>query len=126
MVISQRPSARRRSVPSPLDLLFAMLLLSFIWQQGVSHLKLNITLCVLEVVVPPSAKNLHLQTAVILLSDGSDGISTGGQGIVTIVIGNSRQMQSAFLARSFEIVEDAVFVLEQRFLRIEKSCESVC
>jgi len=41
MVISQRPSARRRSVPSPLDLLFAMLLLSFIWQQGVSHLKLN-------------------------------------------------------------------------------------
>jgi hypothetical protein len=32
-----------------------MLLLSFIWQQGVSHLKLNITLCVLEVVVPPSA-----------------------------------------------------------------------
>ena len=90
------------------------------------HLKLNITLCVLEVVVPPSAKNLHLQTAVILLSDGSDGISTGGQGIVTIVIGNSRQMQSAFLARSFEIVEDAVFVLEQRFLRIEKSCESVC
>jgi len=38
-----------------LDLLFAMLLLSFIWQQGVSHLKLNITLCVLEVVVPPNA-----------------------------------------------------------------------
>jgi|GEM_PF-2928999 len=26
-----------------------------IWQQGVSQLKLNITLCVLEVVVPPSA-----------------------------------------------------------------------
>jgi len=73
-----------------LDLLFAMLLLSFIWQQGVSHLKLNITLCVLEVVIPPSAENLHLQTAVVLLGDGSDGISTGGQGIVTIVIGNSR------------------------------------
>jgi len=92
MVISQRPSARRRSVPSPLDLLFAMLLLSFIWQQGVSHLKLNITLCVLEVVVPPPAENLHLQTAVILLGDGSDGIGTEGQGIVTIVIGNSCQM----------------------------------
>jgi len=82
MVISQRPSARRRSVPSPLDLLFAMLLLSFIWQQGVSPLKLNITLCVLEVVVPPAAENLHLQTAVILLGDGSDGIGIEGQGIV--------------------------------------------
>ena len=126
MVISQRPSARRRSVPSPLDLLFAMLLLSFIWQQGVSHLKLNITLCVLEVVVPPSAENLHLQTAVILLGDGSDGISTGGQGIVTIVIRNSRQMQRALLAGSFKIVEDAVLVLEQGFLRIEQSRESVC
>ena len=121
MVISQRPSARRRSVPSPLDLLFAMLLLSFIWQQGVSHLKLNITLCVLEVVVPPSAENLHLQTAVILLGDGNDGISTGGQGIVTIVIGNSRQMQRTLLAGSFKIVEDAVLVLEKRFLRIEQS-----
>ena len=126
MVISQRPSARRRSVPSPLDLLFAMLLLSFIWQQGVSHLKLNITLCVLEVVVPPSAENLHLQTAVIFLGDDNDGIGTGGQGIVTIVIWNSRQMQRAFLAGSFKIVEDAVLVLEQRFLRIEKSCERVC
>jgi hypothetical protein len=103
-----------------------MLLLSFIWQQGVSHLKLNITLCVLEVVVPPSAENLHLQTAVILLGDGSDGISTGDQGIVTIVIGNSRQMQRALLAGSFKIVEDAVLVLEQGFLRIEQSRESVC
>ena len=112
MVISQRPSARRRSVPSPLDLLFAMLLLSFIWQQGVSHLKLNITLCILEVVIPPSAENLHLQTEVILLGDGSDDISTGGQGIVTIVIGNSRQMQGALLAAPFEIVENAVFILE--------------
>ena len=126
MVISQRPSARRRSVPSPLDLLFAMLLLSFIWQQGVSHLKLNITLCVLEVVIPPSAENLHLQTAVILLGDDSDGISTGGQGIVTIVIENSRQMQRALLAGSFKIVEDAVLVLEKRFLRIEQPRERVC
>lgn len=126
MVISQRPSARRRSVPSPLDLLFAMLLLSFIWQQGVSHLKLNITLCVLEVVIPPSAENLHLQTAVILLGDGSDDISTGGQGIVTIVIGDSRQMQRALLAGSFKAVEDAVLILEQRFLGIEKSCKSIC
>ena len=120
MVISQRPSARRRSVPSPLDLLFAMLLLSFIWQQGVSHLKLNITLCVLEVVVPPSAENLHLQTAVILLGDDSDGISTGGQGIVTIVIENSRQMQCTLLAGSFETVEDTVLVLEKRFLPEQK------
>ena len=126
MVISQRPSARRRSVPSPLDLLFAMLLLSFIWQQGVSHLKLNITLCVLEVVIPPSAENLHLQTAVILLGDGSDGIGTEGQGIVTIVIGNLRQMQWALLAGSFKVVEDTVLVLKQRFLRIEQSGESVC
>ena len=126
MVISQRPSARRRSVPSPLDLLFAMLLLSFIWQQGVSHLKLNITLCVLEVVIPPSAENLHLQMAVILLGDGNDGISTGGQSIVTIVIRNSRQMQRALLAGSFKVVEDTVLVLEQRFLWIEKSRESVC
>ena len=126
MVISQRPSARRRSVPSPLDLLFAMLLLSFIWQQGVSHLKLNITLYVLEVVVPLPAENLHRQTVVILLGDGSDGISTGYQGIVTIVIGDSRQMQRALLAGSFEIVENAVLVLEQRFLRIEQSGQSVC
>ena len=61
-----------------------------------------------------------------LLGDGNDGISIGGQDIVTIVIGNSRQMQRAFLAGSFEIVEDAVFVLEQRFLRIEQSRERVC
>ena len=50
----------------------------------------------------------------------------GGQGIVTIVIGDSRQMQRALLAGSFKIVENAVFVLEQRFLRIKKSCECVC
>ena len=126
MVISQRPSARRRSVPSPLDLLFAMLLLSFIWQQGVSQLKVNITLCVLEVVVPSSAENLHLQTAVILLGDGSDGIGTEGQGIVTIVIGGSCQMQRALFAGSFEVVEDTVLVLQQRFLRIEQPRKRVC
>ena len=77
-------------------------------------------------VIPPSAENLHLQTAVILLGDGNDGISTGGQSIVTIVIRNSGQMQGAFLAGSFKIVEDTVLVLEQRFLRIEESRESVC
>ena len=58
--------------------------------------------------------------------DDSDGISTGGQDIVTIVIGNSRQMQGAFLAGSFKVVEDAVLVLEQRFLGIEESRESIC
>ena len=64
--------------------------------------------------------------AVILLGDGNDGISTGRQGIVTIVIGNSCQMQRAFFAGSFEVVENTLLILEQRFLRIEKSRESVC
>ena len=49
-----------------------------------------------------------------------------GQGIVTILIGNSRQMQGAFLAGSFKVVEDTVLVLEQSFLRIEQSRECVC
>ena len=61
-----------------------------------------------------------------LLCDDSDGISIGGQGIVTIVIDNSRQMQRALLAGSFKIVEDAVLVLEQGFLRIEQSGQAVC
>ena len=61
-----------------------------------------------------------------LLCDGNDGISTGGQSIVTIVIGNSRQMKCAFLAASFKVVEDTVLVLEQRFLRIEQPRERVC
>ena len=61
-----------------------------------------------------------------MLGDDSDGISTGGQGIVTIVIENFRQMQRALLAGSFEVVEDTVLVLEQRFLRIEQSRERVC
>ena len=56
-----------------------------------------------------------------LFCDDSDGISTGGQGIVTIVIENSRQMQCALLAGSFKIVEDAVLILQKRFLRIEQS-----
>ena len=61
-----------------------------------------------------------------LRCDGSDGIGTGGHGIVTIVIGDHRQMQGALLAGPFEIIEDAVFVLKQRLLRIEQSGQRVC
>jgi len=56
-----------------LDLLFAMLLLSFIWQQGVSHLKLNITLCVLEVVVPPNVGFFSVFTILSFMWDSGYG-----------------------------------------------------
>ena len=55
----------------------------------------------------------------ILLCDDSDGISTGAHGIVTIVIGDSRQVQCAFFARPLRQITDIVFEMQQGFEGIE-------
>ena len=62
----------------------------------------------------------------LLLRDDSDGIVTVVDGIVTIVIDDSRETQCAFFAASIDFVADAVLELQQRFLRVENARQCVC
>ena len=48
----------------------------------------------------------------LLLHDGIDGIGTEGQGIVTIVILDLRQMQGAAFGVSLQFAADAVLELQ--------------
>ena len=61
-----------------------------------------------------------------LLRDDSDGIVTVVDGIVTIVIDDSRETKCAFFAASIDFVADAVLELQQRFLRVENARQCVC
>ena len=63
---------------------------------------------------------------IFLLRDGSDGIGTVGRGIVTIVIGDFRQMQGAAFCASLQFTADAVFEFQQRPVGIELPGERVC
>ena len=62
----------------------------------------------------------------LLLHDGIDGIGTEGWGIVTIVILDLRQMQSAAFGASLQFAADAVLKLQQRPVGIELPGERVC
>ena len=63
---------------------------------------------------------------ICLLYDGIDGIGTEGWGIVTIVILDLRQMQSAAFGASLQFAADAVLKLQQRPVGIELPGERVC
>lgn len=65
-------------------------------------------------------------SAHFLLRDGSDGIGTVGQGIVTIVIRNLRQMQRAAFRGSLHFAADAVLELQQRPVGVELPDQSIC
>ena len=62
----------------------------------------------------------------LLLHDGIDGIGTEGRGIVTIVIGDLRQMQGAAFGVSLQFTADAVLEFQQRTVGIELPGERIC
>ena len=61
-----------------------------------------------------------------LRCDDSDGIGTVGRGIVTIVIGDLRQMQGAAFGVSLQFTADAVLELQQRPVGIKLPGERIC